>query len=82
MDAATLEEKAPGSAQIMLPVCPHCGDDPLRLTMMPQQFPKGQLGVVFFCGNPTCRKFLGAQLVGMAAPPEQGRIVKPGGSRF
>lgn len=49
-----------------LPVCPHCGDDPAKLSMMSQIFPGGAIGSIIFCGNPPCRKIIAVQLVGVA----------------
>jgi hypothetical protein len=64
-------------APVMLPVCPYCGDDPAKLAMMFQKFPGGQIGSIIFCGNPSCRKMLPAQVVGMEKSP----IMHPGGKR-
>lgn len=49
-----------------LPVCPHCSDDPAKLSLMSQQFPSGMIGTIIFCGNPSCRKIISTQIVGMA----------------
>jgi hypothetical protein len=48
-----------------LPVCPHCGDDPAKLSVMPQQFPGGMVGTIIFCGNNSCRKIISTQILGM-----------------
>lgn len=58
-----------------LPKCPHCGDDPVKLTLMFQQFPKGQIASIISCGK--CRALFSAQIVGMN-PAQEDRIVKPG----
>lgn len=66
------------SVPALLPVCPHCADDPARLSIMPQQFPGGMIGSIFFCGNPDCRKVISVQILGMAQPqqPTGPQIVK------
>lgn len=55
-----------------LPICPHCGDDPVKLTLMFQKFPKGQIASIISCTS--CRRLLSVQIVGV----EQSPIVKPG----
>ncbi len=55
-------------AQI-LPVCPHCGDDPMKLSTLPQPFPGNMVGAIFYCGNPACRKFFNAQIFGAMPTP-------------
>ena len=47
----------------MLPVCPHCGEDPARIQQLGVTFPATHpgavtQGIVFFCGNSQCRKLL------------------------
>lgn len=56
---------------VILPVCPYCGDDPAKLTIMNQLFPGGMIGAIMFCGNPVCRKIISTQIVGMAAQQQQ-----------
>lgn len=60
-EATVAEQSAP-----ILPVCPHCGDDPCKLSTMSQLFPGGAIGSICFCGNPVCRKIITVQIVGMA----------------
>lgn len=57
------------SSKVILPACPHCGDDPAKLHLMTQRFPNGAIGTIFFCGNPPCRKIISVQLVGMERTP-------------
>lgn len=64
----------------ILPRCPHCGEDPLKLNMMSQAFPGGVIASLLFCANEKCRGLFSAQIVGMAEQP--GRIVKPGPQRL
>jgi hypothetical protein len=81
-DAATRQEPTPepsleeAAAQALsaqeLPLCPHCGRDPVRLKLMFQKFPKGQIASIISCAD--CRKLLSVQIVGMEPSP----IVKPG----
>lgn len=58
--------ETPEAAPVMLPVCPHCSDDPAKLSLMSQQFPSGMIGSLIYCGNPACRKIISVQIVGMA----------------
>jgi hypothetical protein len=67
-------QEAPAAPPVVLPVCPYCGEDPLKLSLMFQVFPKGQIASLAFCGNPACRKTLTVQIVGQE---QQGRIVHP-----
>lgn len=60
----------------ILPVCPHCGDDPAKLSTMSQLFPGGAIASICFCGNPVCRKIIAVQLVGMAKQ-DGPQLVKP-----
>lgn len=62
---ASNETPAPEAAPVMLPVCPHCSEDPAKLSLMSQQFPSGMIGTIIFCGNPNCRKIISTQIVGM-----------------
>jgi hypothetical protein len=70
IEAAT---EAQPIAQPILPVCPYCSADPVKLNLMFQKFPGGQIASLVFCGD--CRKMLPAQIVGM----DQGRIARPKG---
>lgn len=72
-EAPATEQPQP-ALQPVLPVCPHCGADPVKLTLMFQPFPGGQIASLVFCGD--CRKLLPAQIVAMANE-QQSRIVKP-----
>jgi hypothetical protein len=60
-----LHEAAP-EAPVLVPACPHCGEDPLKLALMTQVFPGGAIGSIMFCA--TCRKTISVQLVGMQKP--------------
>jgi hypothetical protein len=68
-----IADQTPETAQpapaVALPVCPHCSDDPAKLSIMTQIFPGGAIGSIFFCGNPSCRKIVSVQLVGMQKAP-------------
>lgn len=81
-EAPQVEQATPteAPAKPILPRCPHCGADPLTITMMSQLFPKGQIASLMFCGNLDCRKLLTAQIVGMIDQP--GTIVRPGQPRI
>jgi len=67
-EIAGLEESTE-TPTVILPACPHCGDDPAKLHLMTQRFPNGAIGTIFFCGNPPCRKIISVQLVGMERTP-------------
>jgi predicted RNA-binding Zn-ribbon protein involved in translation (DUF1610 family) len=54
------------AAPMLVPACPHCGEDPLKLALMTQVFPGGAIGSIMFCA--TCRKTISVQLVGMQKP--------------
>lgn len=57
---------------IILPVCPHCGDDPFQPAEVPIDFGGGFKGRVFFCGNKACRKTINVQiLTGKASKPTE-----------
>jgi hypothetical protein len=50
-----------------LPICPWCLEDPARVSML--QLPIGPtLNMLYFCGNPDCRKILAISFVGMPQP--------------
>lgn len=77
---AEMEPQAPATEPAkapILPRCPHCGEDPLKLNLMSQVFPGGAIASLMFCGNLDCRKLISAQIVGMAEQP--GAIVRPHG---
>ena len=59
-----------------LPRCPHCGTDPLSITIQQMQLAQYSL-LSIFCGNPECRKSLSLQL--LAIVPQAGDLVIPGG---
>jgi hypothetical protein len=67
-EATTLTplHEAASEAPMLVPACPHCGEDPLKLALMTQVFPGGAIGSIMFCA--TCRKTISVQLVGMQKP--------------
>jgi hypothetical protein len=53
---------------IIHPVCPKCGADPLILRRLRHDFPDGVVVEVLFCTKPECRAAIGTQIVGIERP--------------
>jgi hypothetical protein len=51
-----------------LPVCPHCGSDPVRFSQAMVKMNDAITSSVIYCANPACRKLLAMQIVGIDAP--------------
>lgn len=82
-DAKVVEMPAPAQEveapkPVALPACPYCGDDPAKLSVMPQAFPGGLIGTIVFCGNPDCRKIHAVQILGQVQKTQGGIVLPPG----
>lgn len=61
------------AAGITLPKCPYCGEQPARVRSMPFQLNQIMTALTIYCGNKTCAKILGVQVMSV----EQPRIATP-----
>lgn len=60
----------------LVPKCPHCNEQPIRMCLTHMVFPNDIIGSILYCGNPDCCKMLSALHVGVQPAAVESVIKK------
>lgn len=70
----------PQPPQSTAPVCPYCGDDPMRVTGSPFKM-GGNVLMSLYCGNIACRRMITIAVIGAMEPPRVVLVPRGGGMK-